>query len=179
MGIGDNPVMAKLALDIEAKHNHSLISQWDYDSMPQKLWPITNLSDVWSIGQRTAKTLNKLGIYSMHDLAFYNPYKLQEKLGIRGTELYALAWGVDRSIIANKYQPKATNISNSQVLPRDYARTQEIKNVIREIGEQVASRLRHKNQTCGVVSLSIGSALCGQMPGFSAQMKIDPFNQSH
>lgn len=179
VGIGDNPVMAKLALDLEAKHNHSLISQWDYDSMPQKLWPITNLSDVWSIGQRTAKTLNKLGIYSMRDLAFYNPYKLQEKLGIRGTELYALAWGVDRSIIANKYQPKATNISNSQVLPRDYARTQEIKNVIREIGEQVSSRLRHKNQTCGVVSLSIGSALCEQMPGFSAQMKIDSTNQSH
>ncbi|WP_420825617.1 excinuclease ABC subunit A [Weissella uvarum] len=179
IGIGDNPTQAKLALDIEAKHNHSLIAEWHYEDIPQKLWPITDLSSVWSIGKRSAKTLQRMGMISMQDIALANPYWLKEKLGVRGEELFALAWGVDRSIVAQKYQPKAGNISNSQVLPRDYADEQEIKNVIREIGEQVAARLRSHNKTCGVVSLGSGSALSETQKGFSAQAKIDATNQSH
>ncbi len=69
VGIGDNPVLAKLALDLEAKKNHSLIAEWHYEDVPDKLWPITQLTDVWSIGQRTADKLNQRGIQSMADLA--------------------------------------------------------------------------------------------------------------
>ncbi|WP_419154756.1 Y-family DNA polymerase [Weissella minor] len=179
VGIGDNPTMAKLALDLESKHNHSLIAEWHYETVPQKLWNVNELSDVWSIGRRTATKLNALQIRSMGDLAHYNPYKLEEKFGIRGVELYALAWGVDRSVVSNKYIAKDNSLSNSQVLPRDYSSENEIKNVIREIGEQVSARLRSKNQVGSVVSLYIGSALAEEQSGFSAQMKVEPTNQSH
>ncbi|WP_419153706.1 Y-family DNA polymerase [Weissella viridescens] len=178
VGIGDNPTMAKLALDLEAKHNHSLIGEWHYETVPQKLWPINELSKVWSIGKRTAKTLNRMGIVTMGDLARANPYQLQEKLGVRGSDLFALAWGVDRSIVSEHYRPQETNISNSQVLPRDYGNELEIKNVIREIGEQVASRLRKQHKATQVVSLSVGAALTEENKGFSAQVKIEPTNQS-
>lgn len=50
VGIGDNPLLAKLALDLEAKRNHSLIAEWHYEDVPDKLWPVTQLDDVWSIG---------------------------------------------------------------------------------------------------------------------------------
>ncbi|MBM7617922.1 DNA polymerase V [Weissella uvarum] len=178
VGIGENPVMAKLALDLEAKKNHSLIGEWHYETVPAKLWPITDLTDVWSIGKRTAKTLNRLGIVSMRDLAFFDPYRLKKELGVRGNELTALAWGVDRSIVSHKYHPKENSISNSQVLPRDYYLERDIKTVIREIGEQVASRLRSKHKMGGVVSLYIGSAMSETVPGFSAQTKISPTNNS-
>lgn len=182
VGIGDTIAMAKMALDIESKHNHSLIGEWTFENLPSKLWPIQDIDEVWSIGRRTANTLKKLGVVSMGDLARMNSYYLKKKLGVRGEELFALSWGVDRSTVAKKYKIKDGNISNSQVLPRDYYKKSEIKNVIREIGEQVASRLRSKHKNTGVISLYVGfsyaSSVNAKHSGFSAQMSIYSTNQS-
>ena len=46
IGIGDSPVLAKIALDIEAKHARQLMGVWHYDDVPNKLWPITKLNDI-------------------------------------------------------------------------------------------------------------------------------------
>jgi DNA polymerase V len=119
-----------------------------------------------------------MNIHSMYDLAHTSPYILKEKFGVRGEELFALAWGVDRSILSHKYSPKDSSISNSQVLPHDYNKIPEIKNVIREIGEQVAARLRAKHKITSVVALGIGSSMTESKPGFHLQMKIDGTNQS-
>lgn len=47
--------MAKMALDLTAKHATDLIGEWHYETIPDVLWPIEKLDDVWSIGSRTAK----------------------------------------------------------------------------------------------------------------------------
>lgn len=80
----DTTVMAKLALGIQAKHDFNLIGEWHFETIPKHLWSITKLDDVWSIGKRTAKSLIRLGILSMRDLALANPYYLKQKLGVRG-----------------------------------------------------------------------------------------------
>ena len=72
VGIGDNPAMAKMALDITAKHDFNLIGEWHFETIPQYLWPIQELDEVWSIGGRTAKKLKRLGILSMRDLALFD-----------------------------------------------------------------------------------------------------------
>ncbi|MCM0582232.1 excinuclease ABC subunit A [Weissella diestrammenae] len=182
VGIGDSVAMAKMALDIEAKHAHSLIGEWHYETIPEKLWPVSDFSEVWSIGRQTAKKLKQYGITNMYDLAMYDPYRLIDKLGVRGAELSALAWGVDRSIVSHRYEVKEGNISNSQVLPRDYYQSIEVKNVIREIGEQISSRLRAKNKQAGVISLQIGfsyaSSENAHQGGFSAQLSIEHTDKS-
>lgn len=155
-GIGENPLLAKLAMDIEAKHNHSLIAQWHYIDVPDKIWTIKNLEDVWGIGKRTANHLHNIGINNMYQLAHTDPRILKRQFGVIGEQLFAMSWGVDRSIIANKYKPKAKSYSNSQVLPRDYYNQKEIEIVIREIGEQVASIIRTHNLKTSKVSLMIG-----------------------
>lgn len=183
VGIGESNSMAKMALDIEAKHAKGLIGEWSYETIPDKLWSITDFDDVWSIGKKTSAKLKNFGIYSMGELANTDPVFLKNKFGIRGEELFALSWGVDRSIVSNKYQVKAGNISNSQVLPRDYHSNTEIKNVIREIGEQVSSRLRSKGKQAGVVSLYVGFAYSNDdedgKTGFQAQISIDSTNNSN
>ena len=181
VGIGDNPAMAKLALDLTAKHAHSLIGEWHYETIPQFLWPIENLSDVWHIGSRTAKKLNRLGIFSMRDLALHNPYHLIEKFGVIGSELYALAWGIDRSLVRKKYHAKSRSLSNSQVLPRDYDNPTEIAVIIREIGEQIASRLRSKNLVANQISLGLGVGYHNPInsQGFHAQVTITPTNLNY
>ena len=180
VGIGENPVQAKLALDIYAKHDSDMIGVIDYTSVPEKIWTIQNLTNVWGIGNRTEKRLNKLGIHTMYDLAHCNPFYLKKAMGIIGWQLYATAWGVDRSDLRKPIKVKESSVGNSQVLPRDYYDQGEIETVIKEIGEQVAARLRHQDKQTGCLSLSVGfSYLAAEedgRPGFSLSQKINPTN---
>lgn len=174
VGIGKNPVQAKLALDIGAKHDFDLMAEYN-DEFRRVLWQKRELEDIWSIGRKTAKRLQNIGIFTLGDLARTEPYRLKEEFGIRGFDLYALAWGVDESRLDEPYHVEESSISNGQVLPHDYTRPTEIMNVIREMGEQLASRLRHAQQQTRVLSLGLGYSQGG---GFSRQVKISPTNLS-
>lgn len=183
VGIGDTPVLAKLALDIEAKHAKNLIGIWHYEDVPQKLWPINKLSDIWSIGSRTAHKLNLMNIHSMYDLAHQDPYLFRSKMGLMGEQLLALSWGIDRSDLTDKIKPKSKSYSNSQVLPRDYSKQSEIEIVIGEMADQVATRIRaHQKQTC-LVSLFIGYSFAEsekqKSHGFRKQYRINPTNDTN
>lgn len=182
IGIGENPLLAKLALDNEAKESKDMKAEWRYEDVPTKVWRIPHLTDFWGIGSRTARRLNKLGIYSILDLAHANYYQLKQELGVIGTQLYAHAWGIDRSFLGQPYQPQSKSIGNSQVLPRDYTKRTELEVVIKEMGDQVATRLRRAGAKAGVVSLWIGFSLgytdSAGKRGFHQQMKIPLTNSS-
>lgn len=184
-GIGENPVLAKLAMDIQAKHSRSMIAWWHYIDVPDTIWRIPKLEDVWGINTRTANHLRRLGINNMYDLAHADPFVLKKEFGVIGEQLFAESWGVDRSIIRHKYVPKAKSYGNSQVLQRDYLDPRQIEIVIQEIGEQVAARIRAHNLRAGKVDLFIGYSLdkiaLGEdhRGGFNVQRKITPTNISH
>src|SRR5690606_22427807 len=65
-GIGPNMLLAKLALDLEAKQ--SGVAHWSYADVPKKLWPVSPLRKMWGIGRRLEATLNEMGIFSVGDL---------------------------------------------------------------------------------------------------------------
>lgn len=183
-GIGENPLLAKLAMDNEAKHNKSMIASWHYIDVPDTIWQIKKLEDVWGINTRTADRLRQIGIENMYQLAHSDPKVLKREFGVIGEQLFAESWGVDRSIISQKYHPRAKSIGNSQVLQRDYYEAKEIKVVIREIGEQVASRIRAHNLRAGKVELYIRYSFTEPTyeegnHGFSVQRKIVPTSTSH
>lgn len=154
-GIGPNMLMAKVAMDIEAKHNNDFIAKWTYDDIPEKLWPISPLSKMWGIGPRMEKNLNKLGIYSIKDLALYDRNKLKDKFGIIGTELWNHANGIDMSRIKDFEKVKDKSYSHSQVLFKDY-NGENIKIIIREMIDVLCTRLRKNNKTTSVVGFGIG-----------------------
>ena len=77
-GIGPNMLLAKLALDIEAKKTG--IAQWTYKDVPTKLWPIAPLSRMWGIGSRQEKTLNDMWLFSVGDLAHASLEILEKNL---------------------------------------------------------------------------------------------------
>lgn len=181
VGIGDNPVQAKLALDIYAKHTSDFIGEIHYETVSQKIWPISDLTEIWGIGERTARKFNKMGIHTMADLAHYNPYQIKARLGVIGLQLYAVAWGVDRSQLKNKPIVKSQSIGNSQVLPKDYRSQAAIETVIKEIGEQVAARLRHQGKQTQCLALSVGFSYAAieekGCSGFSHGLSISATNQ--
>lgn len=182
VGIGENPTQAKIALDLVAKHDYNLLGGLTYETYQQTVWPITELNKVWSIGSRTAKHLNQIGINSMEDLAHADPYQLKEEFGLMGEQLFALAWGIDRADVHKPVRIKDKSWGNSQVLPRDYTVAQEIELVISEIVDQTSSRMRHHRQLAGCISLSIGFGYSSieddGRQGFSRSMRIDPTSNS-
>ena len=154
-GIGPNMLLAKLSMDIEAKHNKDFIAKWTYEDIPNKLWPIHPLSKIWGIGPRMEVNLNRLGIYSVYDLAHYDRNKLKQKFGVIGTELWNHANGIDLSLIGDMEKTKDKSYSHSQVLFKDY-NGNNIKIIIREMVEVVTMRLHKNHVTSSLIGLGIG-----------------------
>ncbi len=155
-GIGDNMLLAKVAMDIEAKHNKNNIAKWTYDDVQNKLWTISPLSNMWGIGKRMENNLNKMGIYSVGDLAKYDENKLKDKFGIMGIELWNHANGIDLSKISDhKKLAKTESFSHSQVLFKDYNEN-NIKIIISEMVDVVTSKMRKHNKLTKCIGFGIG-----------------------
>lgn len=171
-GIGSNMLLAKVSMDIEAKHNKNCIAKWTSEDIKTKLWSITPLSKMWGIGPRLEKRLNALGIFSIRDLALYDRNKLQDKFGIMGLELWNHANGIDTSRIydfANSKKEKS--FSHSQVLFKDYY-AENTKLIIEEMIEVLATRLRASNYETSCIGLGIQYSKTIQ-DGFYHHTKIE------
>lgn len=169
-GIGPNMLLAKVSMDIEAKHNKDFIAKWTYEDIPNKLWKISPLSKMWGIGPRMEKNLNKLGIFSIYDLAYYDRNKLKQKFGVIGLELWNHANGIDLSRIESFKKEKDHSYSHSQVLFKDY-NGENIKIIIREMVDVLAIRLHQNHKTCSSIGFGIGySKSVGG--GFYHQIKL-------
>ncbi len=154
IGIGPNMLMAKLCLDLEAKHEG--IAEWKYEDVPSKLWPVSPLHEMWGIGRRVEKTLHRMGIFTVGQLANYDLELLEAKFGIMGNQLYHHAWGIDLSDVGAPIIEGQVSFGKSQILLRDYKEEHEIKQVMLEICEEVGRRARTHYKAGRTVSLSIG-----------------------
>lgn len=151
-----SPLLAKLALDNEAKKMPTMRANWSYEDVERKVWAIPNMTDFLGIGHRMEKRLNDLGNFSIKELANSNPDLLKKSLGVVGLRLWFYANRVDESNVNNPYKPKSKGLGNSQVLPRDYVRQRDIEIVLREMAEQVAICLRRAGKKTTVVSIHVG-----------------------
>ncbi|KRK72889.1 Y-family DNA polymerase [Lacticaseibacillus nasuensis] len=182
VGIGQNPLLAKLALDNEAKKQAPWQATWTYDRVPETIWKINELTDFWSIGSRTAIKLHNMGIYTLYDVAHTPLARLKKKFGVLGEAMYYHAWGIDYSLLERRYVPREDNkgYGNSQVLMRDYTTLEDCETVLSEIADQVATRLRKHEVQGEVVGISVGFAepdASGQTH-WGAQVHIDPTNRT-
>ncbi|WP_203248783.1 Y-family DNA polymerase [Sporosarcina beigongshangi] len=164
-GIGPNMLMAKLALDIEAKKTG--IARWTYEDVPTKLWPVAPLSRMWGIGSRLEKTLNDMGLYSVGDLAHEPLEVLEKKFGLMGNQLYHHAHGIDLSDLGAPLVEGQKSYGKGQVLYRDYNKREDVLTVMLEMCEDVARRAREARKVGRTVHLSIGYSKRSLSGGFS------------
>lgn len=157
IGIGSNMLLAKVSMDIEAKHTPSGIAEWRYEDVPNKLWKINNLTDMWGINVKTAKKLNKRGIFTVGDLAKYPHVYLKRDFGIIGTDLHLHANGIDESIVSQKHKTNRQGLGKSKILLRDY-KLDEVKPVLIEHVEDTFYRTRLQNKYPTTISISLGYA---------------------
>ena len=129
-GIGTNMYLAKVAMDIMAKHEEAdeygvRIAQLDEKTYREKLWAHQPITDFWRVGKGISKRLEKFDIYTMGDIAkmsIHNEDILYKELGINAELLIDHAWGWEPVTIADikGYKPQAKSIASGQVLHSPY-----------------------------------------------------------
>ena len=177
IGMGPNMLMAKLALDLEAKDNG--FARWTYDDVKTKLWPIRPLSKMWGIGQRMEKNLNNMGIFSVGCLAQTDLTLLEDRFGVMGNQLYYHAWGIDYSRLGEPILQGQISFGKGQMLMKDYTSTEEIFVVLLEMCEEVARRTRTAGFVGRTISLGISYSHSAMTKGFFRSHTIDePTNET-
>ncbi len=139
-GIGTNMYLCKVAMDIVAKHipadkDGVRIAELDEQTYKDKWWAHTPITDFWRTGKGIAERLEKLGIYTMGDIARRSldrtgTAELYKEFGKPAELLIDHAWGIEPTTIAHvkAYNPSSSSISSGQVLqePCNYDRTRLI-----------------------------------------------------
>ena len=158
-GIGTNLYLAKVAMDIVAKHVEDHIGILNEISYRQQLWDHRPLSDFWRIGSRTEKKLAGYGIHTMGDIAYTSVTSedwLYKMFGIDAELLIDHAWGLESCDIHDikNYHTEEHSLSNGQVLMRNYS-FEEAAVVVREMTDVLVLDLVSKGLTTGSVTLWI------------------------
>ena len=134
-GIGTNLYLAKIALDITAKHSPDRIGWLDEGKFRQTLWHHTPLNDFWGISTGTVERLKKYNIKDMFDIAHYNEDALYKEFGINAELLIDHAWGKETCLMKDikNYKRKGSgSISNSQILACGY-KSEDARLVLQEM----------------------------------------------
>lgn len=157
VGIGTNLYLAKVALDIMAKHAPDHIAYLDELLYCHQLWRYQPLTDFWMIGEGTLKRLAQLGISDMYGVAHTKPSVLYQRFGVNAEYLIDHAWGKEPAEIRDikAYQPAHASISHSQILMEDY----DYENaclVMKEMVDAGALTLTDRKLVTNRIALSIG-----------------------
>lgn len=156
-GIGSNLYLAKIALDIAAKHAEDFIGELDEESYRRKLWLHRPLTDFWRVGAGTVRTLERYGIKTMKDIAEADEDFLYKIFGVDAELLIDHAYGRETTTIADikHYRPKNNSISSGQVLMRDYE-FHEGKLIVKEMTDLLCLDLLDKNLITDSITIHIG-----------------------
>lgn len=156
-GIGTNLYLAKIALDITAKHSPDNMGYLDEELYKQLLWHHQPLTDFWMVGMGTVNRLASIGVHDMYDVAHYPEGILYKIFGVNAEYLIDHAWGKETVEISDikAYQPKANSISNSQILFEDY-NYRDAFLIMKEMVETNVLTLTEKHLVTNHISLFIG-----------------------
>ncbi len=156
-GIGTNLYLAKVALDITAKHVKDGIGILNETTYQKNLWNHRPITDFWRVGAGIAKRLERYGIYTMKDIAIAKEEILYQLLGIDAELLIDHAWGREPVTIADikQYKPKHNCLTSGQVLSRAHS-FEEGKLIVKEMTDLLCLDLVDKGLVTDSVTLYVG-----------------------
>lgn len=164
-GIGTNLYLAKLAMDITAKHaapdkDGVRIAELDEESFRYLLWDHKPLTDFWQTGPGTVRRLEKHGIHTMGELArasIHFPEILYKEFGIDAEILIDHAWGLEPCGMKeiNAYRPETNSLSEGQVLSCPYS-YDKARIIVQEMTDSLVFQLTDKGLVTDSLTLDIG-----------------------
>lgn len=181
-GIGTNMYLAKVAMDIVAKHakpdkNGARIAELDEMSYRKKLWSHRPLTDFWRVGRGYAKQLESAGLYTMGDIALCSEKDedyLYKMFGINAELLIDHAWGWEPCEIADirNYKPKSNSFSSGQVLKEPYPYDKALV-VAMEMADDMGLHLLKKGLVTDQIVLTVGYDVTNIKKGYGGEAKVD------
>ena len=184
-GIGTNMYLAKIAMDIEAKHSPAdkdgvRIAELDEMSYRRKYWEHTPLTDFWRIGHGIARKLESRGMRTMGDVArmsVINDEVLFKLFGINAELIIDHAWGWEPCTIQQikNYKPSSHSLSVGQVLSEAYT-FEKARVVIREMADSLALDMFDKHSVCDqmVINVCYDSSCAGN---FKGEIEMDHYGR--
>lgn len=157
VGIGTNLYLAKVALDITAKHTPDNMGYLDEELYKAQLWYHQPLTDFWQVGRGITKRLAKYGIYDMHGIAHCKEEILYKEFGINAEYLIDHSKGIEPTTIKEikQYKSKSSSFSNNQILFEDYGYNDALL-VMKEMVELNVLRLVENHSVTSHIHLHIG-----------------------
>ena len=186
-GIGTNLFLAKVAMDVVAKHitpnefgvRIASLNEMSYRKM---IWNHLPITDIWRVGRGISKRLEKYGMYTMGDVArcsINNEDLLYKLFGVNAELLIDHAWGYEPCTIESikNYKPLAKSISSGQVLqcPYDYNKT---KLIVREMADLLALDLVSKKLVTEQLVLTIGYDIDNITDDYNGEITIDHYGRA-
>ena len=164
-GIGSNLYLAKVAMDIEAKHiqpdkDGVRIAELDEMSYRRKLWTHRPLTDFWRVGKGYARKLEAAGMYTMGDIArrsLADENGLYKMFGVNTELLVDHAWGYEPTAMSDikSYRPESNSISSGQVLQEAYT-FEKGRLVVWEMADALSMDLLEKGLVTDQIVLTVG-----------------------
>ena len=197
VGIGTNLYLAKVAMDIVAKHipaneSGAKIAELDEIGYRKLLWEHRPLTDFWRVGKGYQRRLEKMGLFTMGDIArcsvgkdsdYYNEKLLYDAFGVNAELLIDHAWGYEPCRISDikAYKPETHSVSQGQVLqePYDFLKARLI---VREMADQLALEMVDKKITCDQMVLTVGYDIENisdpdRMQRYKGAFETDPYGR--
>ncbi|WP_041690695.1 DNA repair protein [Eggerthella sp. YY7918] len=158
-GVGSNLFLAKVALDITAKHASDHIGFLDQTSFEETIQTHRPITDIWNVGPGIAKRLAKYGVYDLRGVCEMSEQTLYREFGVNAEYLIDHAHGIEPCTIADihAYEPSAHSLMNGQVLPGNYT-CDEARDVLVEMVDQLVLDLVDKHLVATSISLYVGYA---------------------
>lgn len=158
-GVGTNLFLAKVALDITAKHALDNIGFLDEAAFKREIWFHRPLTDIWSIGPGIARRLARYGARDLAGVAALSKETLYREFGVNAEYLIDHAWGQEPCTIAEiqRYKPEGHSMTNGQVLPGDYT-FEEARLVLKEMVDASVLEMVEQGVVTERISLMVGYA---------------------
>ncbi len=163
-GIGTNLYLAKIAMDIVAKHippdaDGVRVAELDELHYRQTLWAHRPLTNFWRVGKGIAKKLEAIGLFTMGDIArcsLAGEERLYQMFGVNAELLIDHAWGWEPCTIADirAYRPESSSLSRGQVLKEPYD-FDGGRLIVREMADLMALDLVEKGLVTDQIVLTI------------------------
>ena len=186
-GIGTNLFLAKVAMDVVAKHitpnefgvRIASLNEMAYRKM---IWNHLPITDIWRVGRGISKRLEKYGMYTMGDVArcsINNEDLLYKLFGVNAELLIDHAWGYEPCTIESikNYKPLAKSISSGQVLQSPYS-YDKAKLIVREMAELLALDLVSKKLVTEQLVLTIGYDIDNITDDYNGEITIDNYGRA-
>lgn len=156
-GLGTNLYLAKVALDITAKHAKDFVGELTETSFRSDMWKHRPLTDFWRVGAGTARRLERYGIFTMGDIARAPEDLLYEVFGKDAELLIDHAWGREPTTIADikAYKSKTNCLTSGQVLMCDYGHD-DGRLIVKEMADLMCMDMVEKGLVTNSVTLHVG-----------------------